>query len=220
MNTLPVSASDIANARLPQAYATAKHALLECCRVDECQQWANKMHALASYAKQAHDESLRRMAMRIQARAIQRCGELLKEVPAQSGKRTDLTIAGPPTRAQAARAAGLSRGQARSALQVAQVPKAEFERQVESTNPPTVTRLALKGAGRTTHPENLRRSLRALKHFKSFVDYTQSAQPQVVARSMSPQQMRSARMQVAMIERWLEEFTVAMVEHLSVRAIK
>lgn len=32
------------------AYESAKHALEECDRVDECQSWANKAAALASYA--------------------------------------------------------------------------------------------------------------------------------------------------------------------------
>jgi hypothetical protein len=47
--------------------------------MDECQQWADKAEALASYAKQSKDDSLRKMCDRIQARAIRRCGELLKK---------------------------------------------------------------------------------------------------------------------------------------------
>ncbi len=37
--------------------------------VDECQDWANKAEALASYAKMADDDALRKLADRIQARA-------------------------------------------------------------------------------------------------------------------------------------------------------
>ncbi len=55
------------------------HALASCERIDECKTWANKAEALASYAKMADDDSLRLLADRIQARAVRRMGELLKE---------------------------------------------------------------------------------------------------------------------------------------------
>ena len=71
---------DIATAKLPAAYTVAKRALAECGKIDECKDWADKAAALASYAKQSKDESLFKAAARIQARAIRRCGELLKEI--------------------------------------------------------------------------------------------------------------------------------------------
>ncbi len=76
--------------RLPGAYVNAKRALTECSRLDECQDWADQAAALASYAKQANDDTLHKMAVRIQARAIRRCGELLKQHEPKSGARTDL----------------------------------------------------------------------------------------------------------------------------------
>ena len=42
---------------------------------------------MASYARQAKDESLRKQADRIQARAIRRCGELLKQIEPDKGGR-------------------------------------------------------------------------------------------------------------------------------------
>ncbi len=56
----------VTNARLPAAYEAAKVALANCASIDECQQWANKAEALASYAKQADDDTLRKQADRIQ----------------------------------------------------------------------------------------------------------------------------------------------------------
>jgi hypothetical protein len=45
--------------------------------VDECATWGRrKPTPLASYARQAEDDTLRKFADRIQARAIQRCGVL------------------------------------------------------------------------------------------------------------------------------------------------
>ncbi len=80
------------------------------------------------------DESLRTLATRIQARAIRRCGELLKQVLPSPGGRPSKTggSAPPSSRKAVATAAKLSRDQQRTALRVASIPKAEFERQVES----------------------------------------------------------------------------------------
>lgn len=134
------------SARLPQSYETAKNALSNCASIDECQDWADKAAALASYAKQANDDELMKMATRIRDRAIRRAGELLKQIEAQPGKRTDIEPSGgAPTRLQVAHDAGMSRDQMHTALRVANVPADEFERQVESATPPTVTKLAEQG---------------------------------------------------------------------------
>ena len=49
-------------------YDAAKAALAECLRVDECATWAKKAAALASYARQAHHDTLVRLAGRVEAR--------------------------------------------------------------------------------------------------------------------------------------------------------
>jgi hypothetical protein len=77
-NKLPTNA-DTARARFPATYEQARTALASCDNVDECLDWANKAEALAAYAKMADDDTLRTLADRIQARAIRRMGELLKE---------------------------------------------------------------------------------------------------------------------------------------------
>jgi len=93
--------------------------------------------ALASYAKQAKDEELEKMARRIRARAIRRAGELLNAIEAQSGKRTDVAPSGDaPTRSQAAQDAGMSRDQQVQAVRVANVPETDFEQAVEGDDPP------------------------------------------------------------------------------------
>lgn len=100
------------------------------------------------------------MADRIQGQAIRRCGELLREIESQQGARTDLQprmgthtksdpkdsdVVPPMTRTQAARDDGLSKRQAVTAVRVAKIPEEEFEKQIESENPPTVTQLAKHG---------------------------------------------------------------------------
>ena len=67
-----ISTISPANARLPQTYESAKTALSECVALDECKSWADKAAALASYAKQANDDELMKMATRIRDRAIRR----------------------------------------------------------------------------------------------------------------------------------------------------
>jgi hypothetical protein len=69
-----------------------------------------------------------------QARAIRRCGELLKQIPNGQGIRTDLELpTGTVTRSQAAADAGLSERQKVTALRVANVPEAEFARLADTT---------------------------------------------------------------------------------------
>jgi hypothetical protein len=139
-----------ANARLPQAYESAKNALTQCVALDECKDWADKAAALASYAKQANDEELMKMATRIRDRAIRRAGELLAQVNGQ-GARTDQLSEGGHTKLtqdQVARDAGLSKHQQVQAVRIANIPREDFERQVDSDKPPTLSQLAVQGIQR------------------------------------------------------------------------
>lgn len=140
----------VGNATLPAKYEAAKVALAECNQMDECKDWADKSQALASYARQSQDKELENTAMRIRARAIRRCGELLQQVEKANGKNRGERGHEAPfclTRKTAATAAGLSSDQAKDALRVSNIPQESFEKQVESDEPPTVTKLAEQGKG-------------------------------------------------------------------------
>jgi hypothetical protein len=141
-----------ARARLPGNYEAAKAALAACEDIDECKDWADKAAALASYSRQANDRDLFAKANRIQARAVRRIGELIKLVPSAQGQRNELKGGAPPKspRQQAAADAGLSNDQVKTAQRVAAVPREAFERQVEATNPPSVTELARQGTQHRT----------------------------------------------------------------------
>lgn len=147
MNALATIPAD--KARLPQAYEAAKLALANCASIDECKDWADKAEALASYAKQADDDSLRKHADRIQARAIRRCGELLKQFESKGGRPSETSKATltsfPQSQREAAADAGMSLHQQRTAVRVANVPAEHFDELVESEAPPTVTKLATIG---------------------------------------------------------------------------
>ena len=132
-------------ARLAATYDAAKHVLAACPRANECQEWADKAEALASYARPGDVQTLREMAYRIQARAIRRCGELLQQIELGQGVRVGKRQEGthpPLTRTQATTNAGLPEHHRKTDLRVASVPANSFEAVVESDNPPTVTQLA------------------------------------------------------------------------------
>ena len=130
-------------APLPEVYESAKTALANCERIDECQQWADKSRALASYAKQAEDATLMNHAMRIQARAIRRAGELLEAVEAGKNQHHAASM-GDHTRTKAAEQAGMSKHQQVQATRVARVEPQEFEQQVEASKGgrPSITTIA------------------------------------------------------------------------------
>lgn len=141
----------ISAARLPQTYEAAREALATCQSIDECKDWSDKAAALASYARQADDETLLKMAVRIKARATRRAGELLKQIDAATGKNnqyTQMKEAGDHplhSRTDAAREAGMSPHQQKQAVRIASIPERDFEAQVEAPKPPTLSQLAAQG---------------------------------------------------------------------------
>jgi hypothetical protein len=191
------------NAKLPATYTAAKKALAECARIDECQEWTNKAHALASYARQAKDESLRRMADRIQARATRRCGELLKQVPAAKGghhiNSQSVTASG---RMAAAEEAGLTKGQATRAINVANVPEERFEKLVEADPPMKAYQLA--DIGRERRPTTSTVDVSAIRKFARFCGSTDAASLAASVESHDLKQELKAL--IGEIDSWLDQF--------------
>ena len=104
----------------------------------------DKSAALASYAKQADDKSLENHATRIRARAIRRAGQLLELIESGQGKNKKGEAA-PHSKLKVARTAGMSVDQQKQVQRVARVDEKDFDKQVESENPPTVSKLAEQG---------------------------------------------------------------------------
>jgi hypothetical protein len=211
MNSV-VSLPSRMDASLPQKYEAARTAIAECERIDECKTWSDKAAALASYARQAKDDSLRVMAIRIQARAERRCGELLKQIePAQGGDRGNSATGGRPpvgSRKAAADQAGLSEHQRKTALRVAAIPEVEFNRQVESERPPTLTRLADQGRTqrvreRDPAAEHFEAACSALDEFVKFCDHHDAIE---TAKSFGADDAEMARRCVATLHQWLDTF--------------
>lgn len=215
---LPVPLPDIQNAKLPKLYENAQSALAQCSRIDECQAWADKAEALASYAKQAGDSQLHKMADRIQARAIRRCGELLKQIRPERGgdRRSDQRASSVPlNRTTAANDAGLSERQKKTALRVAEVPSAQFEAEVESDNPPTVTRLAAAGTKPKPKPlvdlggippKDYARATQVQGTLRMYAELCRDTDPLRMAAAFQRHEVKDIRKHVAIVDAWHDMF--------------
>jgi hypothetical protein len=222
---LPVvpASLDVLHARLPAAYESAVIALTKATEIDECHDWANKAEALASYARQAKDERLHRMAKRIQARAIRRCGELLAKVKPAQGANQNIRDGGDPkvTRSNAASAAGMSERQRKNALRVAAVPARDFEQQVESVTPPTITALAAQGKNHVAPARakaspaptiggpkvGVERVCGEVARFAAFCEKNRCV-GEAVALMSHPIRVRELRQRVGVIDAWLDQIVV------------
>lgn len=218
---LPLSSlPSISDARLPAVYERATKALAECSRIDECKDWANKAEALASYARQSKDDTLRKMADRIQARAIRRCGELLRQVESGQGTRTDKPHDATDTkltRTQAASQAGLSERQKVTALRVASIPAPIFEQTIEQDEPPTVTQLAEQG--KQSKPKPLHdlegidpvlypRATELQGMLKDLAGFSRKHDPKALAGAFKAHEIQPLKSAIAEIESWIDRFIV------------
>lgn len=216
---------NVAGARLPAAYEKACAALTSCASIDECQTWANKAAALASYARQADDDTMQKQAMRIQSRAVRRCGELLKEIDGRGGDRSEAANDGgsptspresrsggaptfAPTRRAAAEQAGMSRDQQVTAVRVANVPVAHFEAAVESEEPPTVTRLADMGRRSTAKqdapvPPGFQAQIELMSHARGLAEFAGRYSPEFVGPAVTDYNCRELRGYIAKCRRFL-----------------
>jgi hypothetical protein len=227
-----VSKIDPSTARLPETYANAKKALAECERIDECRSWADKMAALASYARQADDDELYKVARRIQGRAVKRCGELLKEFDARGGDRSKSTgagtfapeakqngngmAAGAISQRAAAEAAGMSKRQQVTAVRVANVPAEAFEAAIESDNPPTVTELAKAGTAarealgfdylQGRDPRQFNAAIHTMGAMRALAEKLAQHPPAFIAGGIDASEIHEAQKLAADIDAWIVGF--------------
>ena len=189
---------DVRNAPLPKRYEAAKGALAACQRVDECKDWADKAVALASYARQADDDTLHKTAIRIQARAIRRCGQLLESANKGVGPPKKNRGGAPPiTQRRAAAQAGMSKDQEKTARRLAKMPEDEFEAAVESDNPPTVTTLS-----RPTGP-GFAKARHLVGELSRFAEFCRENKPDFVASGVMKEQITEVRTQATAVRIWL-----------------
>lgn len=211
--SLPDNLPSIAKAPLPSTYGAAKKALAGCARLDECKDWADKAEAMASYALQARDDTLLKLATRIKSRAIRRCGELLKQFDGRGGDRskTDGTVHSAPSRQEAGSEAGMSERQVKTAVRVASVPEEAFEAAVEGDDPPTVTALAEIGKQAPPLrpiPEGFQQATKLLGTVRRFSMFCGEHEPEFVAGGVLAEETAEVLQQVSAIDHWLDRFIV------------
>lgn len=218
MSTELVNLRSSAKAKLPEVYRRAKTALANCDRLDECKDWGDKAMALASYARQADDQSLFNMAARIQVRAVDRCGQLLKEFDARGDHRKSAG-AGTSSQREMAEGAGMSRRQQLTAIRVANVPREEFEALVERGHPATVTMLAERGKksrpelffdleGRD--PEDFKKATRAQSSIDFFLEAADEIPAEIVARGSLAHEVAPLLESIERATAWLHKLKNAL----------
>lgn len=196
---------------LPKTYENAKTALAQCASLDECSEWADKAAALASYAKQAEDEELEKMAVRIRGRAVRRMGEILKQIEPQRGANQNIQADDHHkvlTRTDAARDAGISPYQAKTAIRVANVEN--FDELIESDSPPTTTKLAEMGTVRRVldlkgrDPQAFNRCLHFVAAFEGFLDELGRFDHSQIIAELSPTEAAELRGYITRIDAALD----------------
>ncbi len=210
-----MNAITVTNAKLPISYVKAQEALEKCYKIDECKEWADKAAALASYAKQAEDESLYKTAMNIKGQAVRRMGELLKEIEPKHGANQNIDTGkgnNVETRKSVAEAAGLSPRQQAQALRIASIPKKQFEKALDAEKPPTLTELAKMGTKprqvSTSHlegrdPKEFNQALHARAELKRMAEKCQEVTPVLVVRGTLDSDYPSLRDQAKLVGAWV-----------------
>jgi hypothetical protein len=230
MNTAIAPVTTASDAPLPVKYEAARRAIAECDQIDECKTWSDRAAALSAYAVQARDDSLRVMAVRIQARAYRRMGELLKQIPRgdEATRYGHVGTDSPVTRASTAKEAGLSERQRNTALRIASVPEADFNRDVETPTPPTISQLAAQGTVQRSASQNRTplensaphvgppgvarkpEATNACQELLRFADFCKATEPRNISEDLEPQSAQTLVRCVELIDAWLDQFIASL----------
>jgi hypothetical protein len=200
----------IQSAPLPANYEAAKRAIKECAHIDECKEWADKAIAIASYARQLKDSSMKEAAERIHLRAQERIGELLLALY-------------PNRRWKTATSQGLSQGQASMAMNIAKVPKAVRDEKIEASPPIKPRRLAdLGNPIKGPPPQFLNRHPPATLlggHVGAFIRWIEQPEnaPANYVRSISPADIHYLLQKMRSLVEWIDELELLLQNRTSHR---
>lgn len=212
---------DINSAALPAAYERAKMAISECVNIDECKDWSDKAQALASYARQAGDDELEQMSKRIRARAMRRCGELLKMFDGRNGQNLPNTKKDGYdhfNKSEIGNGAGLSERQIKTASRLSNIPENEFNEQIESEQVPTLTELSDQGKRSRRSaaqeylskpkPEGFAEAIHFLTFLKELHEFTEKFSPDFLLNAMEDHTKKDALEMIANMETWFDQFVI------------
>lgn len=202
---------NVPTAPLPINYEAAKRAIAECARVDECEDWADKAAAIASYARQREDKSLLWAAQRIRCRAEERLGELLLEIPLSRSGRGQRSAS---SRYGFAEANGVTSSAAARACRIARLPKQVRDQAIEASPPCTIYQLASLGRPSLRPPPSLSKQLAKIdkdqiefcSYLHAFLAWAEKNPAAQLAQGFSRKDGLNALRWARQTIEWLDEF--------------
>jgi len=222
MNSVALTRTDIESAKLPINYVQARISIQKCESVDECKLWGDKAAALASYAKQSRDHSLYNAATRIRARAVRRCGQLLRGIEIEhKTKHGDSSRGRHKTstqiRSAAATKAGLTGNQVYCALTLASIEESKFENAIEADSPLSVSKLVEENTHHRTKPIGIsvleyNAAVGIVEHIKQLIACCESISPKAFCELMqqcggdTPRVLSDENFSMIPFLRWVDEY--------------
>jgi hypothetical protein len=141
INQIPViSRQKIESTALTPLYIDAKLALQKLDRIDEIEEILDKHDAIAHYAKQIKDKSLKFYAERVYFRAMRRIGELLESLSSKERKEEQKKLR-------------MCDSKAHSARTIARIEDSKFEELVNKTPPPSRSSMIAWGQTPRSHEQ-------------------------------------------------------------------
>jgi len=212
----------IAPSGFPVSYEEAKLAIQKCESPLECRTMADKAAAMRVYARMRDDKELHNRAVRLQAWADRRWGELDKELNPdrrqenlKQNQTPDRKAHVHPIGETAPLTDGTTEYQRKISRRLASIPGEEFTRQVESPNPPSVRQLANQGkATRVLPADGVQIQYQiptACEVLAQFVQFCEQHEPISLARACSPHDAEALRQCVAKADRWLDRFVASLL---------
>lgn len=199
LSQLPVTIRrQIPTAPLPINYVAARDAIRACAKIDECKSWSDKAVAIASYARQIKDRTMKEAAERIHLRAYERIGELLLELR-------------PNGRRKAGGRVGLSSGKVDVAVGIAKAPKTVRDARIEASPPVRPKDLADIGEGRISPPPVFQKTAQGRgvgqirAHVETFFRWTQSTSVDSVAREVPRDEAILFRARLRTLGEWIDD---------------
>jgi hypothetical protein len=203
----------VAETGFPVSYEEARQAIARCESPFECRTMADQAAAMAVYARMRDDTDLLNRAVRLQAWAARRWGELDKKLHPDKSRENLKQNQSPvrklvdqqPVR-RPAPTDGTSEYQRKVCRQLAAIPETEFTRQVESENPPTASQLAEQGKVTRVRDPEYSPPADTCQAIRAFAQFASSTDPAELAQAVTAEEAQMVREMVKRAGSWLTKF--------------
>jgi hypothetical protein len=197
---------------VPVEYEAAVNALQACVNIDEAKYWSDKADALAAWAKIYRSDDAGRKARQLKLHAFRRMGTLAQELrPKKFIGGTGGMLPGPQTLLVEN---GLTESHAKAARVLAKASQVDFERAVNSKNPPslsTARNILLKGKhGCSDAWTVISRGGGSGVTLSSCRSFCRRYKARDLARGLVGDEVDASRKLATEISEWLDEFLQAL----------